>query len=85
MTIDFNIYWSGTSRPAKKIGSKNWKSDVWLVRRDTCELVKTLESFGTTERSAMTNGLKKAKLEAKEIGVPINWKARKVPPSSVIL
>jgi hypothetical protein len=54
MTQDFDTYWSGTARPAKKLGPKRWRSEVWLVRRDTGELVETLESFGTTELSAMT-------------------------------
>jgi hypothetical protein len=85
MTNNFNTYWSGTARPAKKIGPKNWKSEVWLVRRDTFEPVKTLESFGATEISAMTNGLKQAKHEAEEMGAPSDWKTRKAPPGSVIL
>ena len=85
MTNDFNPYWSGTSRPAKKIGSKNWKSEVWLVRRDTGELVETLESFGNTERSAMTKGLELAKQAAENRGAPSDWKVRKTPPGTVIL
>ena len=85
MTNNINTYWSGTSRPAKKIGPKKWKSEVWLVRRDTSELIETLESFGTTEINAMTNGLELARQEADKRGAPHDWKDRKAPPESVIL
>jgi hypothetical protein len=85
MTTNINTYWAGTARTSKKMGPKNWKSEVWLVRRDTCELVETLESFGTTELSAMTKGLKRAKQAAENRGEPSDWKTRKAPPGAVIL
>ena len=74
MTKDVNSYWSGTARPAKKLGPKNWRSEVWLVRRDSGEIVETLESFGTTELSAMTKGLKLATQAAESEGEPSDWK-----------
>ena len=85
MTNNLNTYWSATARPPKKLGPKNWKSEVWLVRRDTGELFETLESFGTTESSAMTKGIKLAKQAAEKRGEPSDWKVRKAPPGAVIL
>jgi hypothetical protein len=85
MTQNFDTYWSGTARPSKKLRPKQWRSEVWLVRRDTGELVETLESPGTTELSAMTKGLKLAKQAAVNRGVPSDWKTRKAPRGAMIV
>jgi hypothetical protein len=74
MTNNFGPYYSGTARPAKKVGPRQWKSEIWLVRRDTEETVEKLEVMGTTEVSAMTNGLRKAKAKAETLGAPKEWK-----------
>jgi len=53
MTIDVNQYRSVTPRPAEQAGRRKWLAKVWLVRRDTSELVKTFEGSGATQNSAI--------------------------------
>jgi len=60
-------------------------SKVWLIRRDTGELVKTIDRFGATHNSAMANGQRQAAREAEAMGAPSDWKTRKAPPDAVIL
>ncbi len=53
MTNNLSTYWSGTAQPSRKIGPKNWKSEVRLVRRDTGELGRgfaiQVSGFGSSE------------------------------------
>ena len=83
MTINADDYWSVTVHAAKFdpkiIGPKKWKSKVSLIRRDNEERIKTPESFGTTEKSSMNNGLKLGAEEAKKMGKPKDWMTRARP------
>lgn len=72
-------HYLGTARPAKNTGPKKWKSQVWVNRRDSGEVVETIEAEGGTETSAMTNGLKVAKQEAARLAVPKDWKGSPEP------
>lgn len=74
MTNNFGPYYSGTARPANKVGPRRWKSEIWLVRRDTDETVEKLQGVGSTEVSAMTNGLREGKAKAETLGAPKEWK-----------
>ena len=85
MTTNVNQYWSVTPRPAERVGPVKWLSKIWLVRRDTSELVKTFEGSGATQNSAMANGQRLAAREAETMGVPEGWKTRQAPPDTVIL
>jgi len=85
MTNDLNTFWSGTARPAEKLGPRNYTAEIWLVRRDTSELIETFDAPGTTDTNAMTNGLKLAKQKAHTRGMPADWKTRKAPAGALIV